>query len=226
MVCVKGVCMSRFNGPKYRMLGVLLLLFSSLIQAHPHNWIALNSRFVLDDQAQLISIEQRWEFDVFYSMMTLADVLNEYGSEEAGLPVFASRMIENLASYNYFSVLRLDSQVIQLSSPQRYALVSRQRDQQQVLELQMRFDLEKPLSIEARTLVFSVYDPTYYIAMNHANEHNIVIEGGNASECVLELKFAEPSEDLLDFAQSLDQSQKDTDGLGENFAETALIRCF
>ena len=69
-----------------RVVSILLLLAStSLAQAHPHNWIQLDSIFVLNGQAQLIEIKQTWEFDFYYSLMMHADLMNEFGDEEAGL---------------------------------------------------------------------------------------------------------------------------------------------
>jgi ABC-type uncharacterized transport system substrate-binding protein len=61
--------------------------------------------------------------------------------------------------------------------------------------------------------------------MAHTTESNINIIGGNATECSKTLELPELSDDLINYAQSLDQTQKDTDGLGADFAETVLIRC-
>jgi ABC-type uncharacterized transport system substrate-binding protein len=62
--------------------------------------------------------------------------------------------------------------------------------------------------------------------MNHATENNIEIIGGNGTECAKTLELPEPPNYLLDYAQSLDRSQKDTDDLGADFAETAFINCY
>lgn len=221
-----NVLMKRRNHYLIIAIGLIVsCLNARLVQAHPHNWIALNSSFVLDGHARLIQIQQRWEFDIYYSMMTLADVLNEHKSEAIGLPKAAEAMIRNLKSYGYFSVLSLNGAAIDLGMPDDYSLIKNERDGQIVLELEMTFDLKDSLPIEHKTLAWQVYDPTYFIAMNHATENNIEIVGGNATECIKTLQFPEPSDELVDYAQSLDRSQKSIDGLGASFAETAFIKC-
>jgi ABC-type uncharacterized transport system substrate-binding protein len=202
-----------------------LLWLSVSVHAHPHNWIFLNSSFVLDDNARLVQVKQAWEFDMYYSLMTHADLLNEFGEEMTGLKATADSMIRNLKDYEYFSKLSLDGSKIDLGVPKAYKLYTKEKEGQMVLELEMTFDMASALDIENKTLAWQVFDPTYFIAMNHATENNIEIIGGNATECSKELKFPEPSDELIDYAQSLDRTQKNTDGLGASFAETAFINC-
>ena len=205
---------------------LLVLLNCSPIFAHPHNWIDLNTSFVLDDNARLVQLKQRWEFDVYYSMMTLADIMNEYGSEAVGLPKTARRMVNSLANYDYFSTLRVNGSKIPLGKPSRYSMMTKKRDGETVLELEMTFDLKTKVVIENKTLAWQVFDPSYYIAMNHSTDNNIEVVSGNATECTIEITTPDPADDLIDYAQSLDRNQKDTDGLGEDFSETAFINCY
>lgn len=204
---------------------IALLVQASSLKAHPHNWIVLNSRFVLDDEARLVAIHQRWEFDFYYSLMMHADLLNEYGSEDVGLPATADSMIKNLESHHYFSKLKLGDTALELGVPDQFQLSTKNAEGQLILVLDMTFSFDQETKIENQTLIWQVYDPTYYIAMNHTSENNIEIVGGNATECSKQLQFAEPSDELIDYAQSLDRAQKDTKGLGASFAETALINC-
>ncbi len=201
------------------------LSFGTLVQAHPHNWIALNSSFVLDDRARLVQVNQRWEFDFYYSLMTHADLLKQYGNEELGLRATAADMIKNLESYQYFSTLKLNGSPIELGVPDEYQLSTMNVEGQLILVLEMTFDIETETKIENKTLSWQVYDPTYYIAMNHATEKNIKIISGNATECSTKLELPQPTDDQIDYAQSLDQTQNNTDGLGASFAETAFINC-
>ena len=207
------------------LFSLLLICFAAFVHAHPHNWIDLNSTFILDSDSQLVQIKQRWGFDMYYSLMTHADLLNEFGDEETGLSATAKRMIENLEAYNYFSSLKVDGTVIGLGVPDKYRLFTSKKDGEFILVLEMTFDIEPGVKIENHTLAWQVFDPTYYIAMNHATVNNIEIIGGNATECSRQLKYPEPSDELIDYAQALDRTQKETDGLGANFAETAFITC-
>ena len=214
----------------------LLVLFLGCVpvaQAHPHNWITLNSQFVLDADARLVQIKQRWEFDVYYSMMTLADMRNEYDDASEGMRSLAAQMVNNLAAHHYFSSLRVNDTDTPLGIPNDYGLTTvlkegQEEDQekgQDVLVLEMSFDLPRQPLLSGSALSWRVFDPTYYIAMMHMSESNVSVENASATACATELLIPEPSDELLGYAQSLDRSQTDTDGLGAHFAETVFIRC-
>ena len=195
------------------VLKIVLVMFAvcfgvSSARAHPHSWIELNTSFVLDEKARVVQIKQRWEFDLYFSLMTHADLLNEFGDEKTGLSKTAERMIKNLKDYDYFSKLELDGLDIPLGMPDKYRLFTKTKEKQTILELEMTFDIETDLKIENKILALQVFDPTYYIAMNYATESNIEIIGGNATACSKKLEFPEPSDELIDYAQNLDRTQK------------------
>lgn len=205
---------------------MLIVFFEiSSLQAHPHNWIELNSSFVIDENSHLIQVKQRWEFDMYYSLMTHADLLNEFGDEQKGLLATAERMIKNLKAYDYFSTLNLNGENIALGMPQEYRLNAKKKDGQIILELDMHFNIKTEINVKNKTLSWQVFDPTYYIAMRHLTKNNIKIISGEATQCTKALEFTEPSDDLIDYAQSFDRNQKNTDGLGKFFAETAIVNC-
>jgi ABC-type uncharacterized transport system substrate-binding protein len=206
-------------------LVILMLGLASPIYAHPHNWIELNTTFVLDQNAGLTQVKQRWEFDVYYSMMTRADLLNEFSNEEKGLVETARRMINSLKDYDYFSRLRVGGLKVNLGMPEEYRLYSKKKVGSTVLVLEMAFEIEDEIKFENKAVAWQVFDPTYYIAMNHDKESNVEIITSGATECSKTLETPEPSDETIEYAQSLDKDQKNTDGLGERFAENILINC-
>ena len=193
--------------------------------AHPHYWMNLKADMILDDQGRLAAIRQRWAFDAYFSMMTVADAVNEHGDKETGLRNMADQIIANLAKYQYLSVLTINGTEIDLPQPSVYQLTENTQLEQPVLELEMRFDIASPLIIKGKDLVWSVFDPTYYIAMNYSKVENISIKGANNTQCQLTLSLPNPSSELTEYAQSLDRTQKDTGGLGKSFAEKVRIHC-
>lgn len=199
--------------------------FSLYTAAHPHSWIALKSDFILNSQGQLTEIRQRWEFDLYYSAITFAEVMNTYGDEKEGLQKLSSQIVGRLAEYHYFSTLKLDDSEIQLPEPKQYQMISKKKEGELLLEMEMHFDVVPPLTIDDKTLTWSVFDPTYYIEMAHVDTDSVVILGDQSTECAKKLELPDPSKDLIDYAQSLDVTQKDTDGLGFNFAEKVTINC-
>lgn len=195
------------------------------LNAHPHNWVDLKSSFVLDDQGNLVQIKQRWQFDTFYSLITLADIVNQYGSEEMGLPLMAEVMVQNLSGFHYFSSLTMDDSKLSIGTPQQYTLTKKSKDDQVALELEMVFNLTSPVTLKGHSIQWQVFDPTYYVAMNHSTENEIEIDGQTNTVCTKELKIPKPSEDLIKYAQSLDKDMKASDGLGAKFAERTIIQC-
>ncbi len=207
----------------------LCLLFCGLYSqsgtAHPHYWINLKTDMILDEGGRLAAIRQHWAFDVYFSMMTVADIVNEHGDKEIGLTKMADQMMDNLAKHQYFSTLIVDGADVVLARPSAYQLTENTQQEPSILELEMRFDISPPVAIQDKSVVWSVFDPTYYIAMNYSKVENLSIKGAKDAQCKLDLDLPSPSSELTEYAQSLDRSQKETDGLGINFAEKIRINC-
>ncbi len=185
----------------------------------------MKASMILDGQGRLIAIRQHWAFDTYFSMVTLADALNEHGDKETGLGKMADKFIHNLTEFQYFSELSIDGAEIELPRPSSYRLSEKSEGEQPILHLEMRFDITRPLVVKDKNLVWSVFDPTYYIAMNYSVADNVSIEGENSALCRLNLDLPSPSFELIEYAQNLDRTRKDTDGLGVNFAEKIRISC-
>ncbi len=180
---------------------------------------------ILDEQGRLTAIRQHWAFDTYFSMVTLADATNEHGNKEDGLKKMADKFIRNLTDFQYFSELTIDGTEMELPRPSSYRLIENTEGEQSILELEMRFDITQPLVIKNKNLVWSVFDPTYYIAMNYSKVSAVSIEGAKGAQCQLNLDLPSPSFELIEYAQNLDRTRKDTDGLGVNFAEKIRITC-
>lgn len=203
----------------------LLIILPQLSFAHPHSWISIKSEFVLDEEGQLAELHQQWVFDVYFSMITLADVMNAYPDTQTGLHVLAEDVIANLKSYHYFATLNIDNQNIALPKPSQYEFDTAIEEEQPVLSFYMRFEFSEPLPTVGKRLTWRVFDPTYYIDMNHGRLSQIHIEAKNMIECSKNIETPAPSDEWIDYASSLDQSQRDTEGLGAHFAETVVILC-
>ncbi len=207
------------------VLSVLLACYASLTSAHPHNWIDLKSGFTINSQNRLTQIKQTWKFDIYYSMITLADVLNEHKNEEKGLNIIARKMITDLADYNYFSLLNINNTSVPLPAPASYRLYSQDEGTGQFLEMEILFDIAPEIPLDNKTIEWQIFDPTYYIAMMHTENSNISVTANSDIDCSSTLEQPAPTEDIIDYAMSLDRSQRETNGLGKYFAETIRISC-
>lgn len=216
-----------FQVHELRLLRFLLLtLFSASLFAHPHNWIDTRTRLLINAEGFLTGIEQRWTFDPYYSALTLADLGNEYGPAlSVGLQEYSAVMASNLASYNYFSNLVSASRSVSLPRPVHQNLEVTMEDDYEIMHLSMVFELSSPLDLKTTLADWSVYDPTYYIAMRHLSTEDVVLVTQGDIRCNKQLINATPSEEEVAYAQQLDASQRDTDGLGKLFAQHIKLSC-
>lgn len=206
------------------LLGVIGM--ASICVAHPHNWVTVRSEFDLNDSGQLVSINQIWRFDFFYSAILIAELANDWQQPlPKALELEARRMVTNLKPYAYFSALSIGGRDTPLPTPDRYRLQVVKAEGQEFLELDMHFRLDKYPLLAGKALIWSVYDPTYYIAYSHESPDNIEIRHAGAWQCSKQLKLPEITEQLIAYAFSLDRTQRDTDGLGQAFAEKIVITC-
>ncbi|MEY3122966.1 MAG: hypothetical protein RI993_1791 [Pseudomonadota bacterium] len=211
-----------------KLTGCLFGLFIviSACGAHPHNWVIARSEFKLNDQGQLISIDQVWRFDFFYSAILVAELANDWQQPlPKALELEARRMVTNLKSYGYFSVLSIGERSMALPAPDRYRLQVVKDGDQEFLELSMHFQLNPYLLLTSNELIWSVFDPTYYIAYSHENVSNIEIQHSAGWQCSKQIKLPDVTEELIAYAFSLDRTRRDTEGLGQAFAEKIVIRC-
>jgi len=206
------------------LLGVIGI--TTVCNAHPHNWVTVRSEFELNDSGHLVTISQVWRFDFFYSAILIAELANDWQQPlPKALELEARRMVTNLKPYGYFSVLSIGDRDTALPIPDRYRLQVVKDGEQECLELSMHFQLNPHLLLEGNELVWLVFDPTYYIAYSHESVSNIEIRHPTRWQCSKQLRLPEIKEELIAYAFSLDRTQRDTDGLGEAFAEKIVIRC-
>lgn len=212
---------------KKSLIRILLLAsVSAQLLAHPHTWINLQSTFVLNEKFELTEIKQQWQFDEYYSAMFISDMLNEYGADrDMAFALAGENMVDSLLDYQYFSSLSVDQAGISIGQPSEYKLFSVVIDGADILTMTMTFSVSLKPNIKLSNIEWSVYDPTYYVAMEHNELTNLVIQNGEKSGCVPKMNKPEPSEETIAYASSLDKTQTETQGLGVLFAETVRFGC-
>lgn len=203
----------------------LFALYLSPASAHPHYWISVQSEFFVDEQGNLEQIKQRWAFDQFYSMMTIADLLNEHKDPDVGLEIKGNQLIYNLIDFEYFSALSASDKPIKLGFPTEHRLIKKAREGQQILELEMTHSFDATVNLFDQEILWMVYDPTFFIAVNHNTDNNITVNGIDHKRCQITLEKPTPTDDLIEFALELDGTQRDTVGLGVHFAERIHVSC-
>ncbi|PWV72365.1 DUF1007 family protein [Halomonas sp. A11-A] len=206
---------------------LLCLAMSGLAHAHPHGWIDLRMRLVVDDEGRLTGLHQSWRMDPFYSLVVLEE-LGQTGGEgglEAALDQLGSEIRDNLVPYGYYTELYLGDQKQAFDAVNDYTVLERGGR----IEFIFLLPLAEPQPLAGQTLRYQVFDPTYYIEMVHEEEERVPAEDallvGGELACETRIRQASPDPELVMRAAMLDVDDEAEPGLGRHFAETGEVTC-
>ena len=74
---------------------------------HPHMWVDLQSRVVLNIDDGSVAIQQVWLFDDFFSTSVIEDASLDPGGTSAGIQKEIERITEALRPYNYYTEIEM-----------------------------------------------------------------------------------------------------------------------
>ena len=200
--------------------------FSALLSVtsalgHPHMWVDLESRVVLNIDDGSVAIQQVWLFDDFFSTSVIEDSSLYPGGTNAGIQKEIERIIEALKPYNYYTEIEMGGK--KLSS----TLVGDVSWEVIDNRIKMRFTVapNESSASDVQGWSYAIFDPTYYIEMLHAEGSSITIDGDFAQKCNSWIEQPNPSADAVALSQStiLDNNADDT--VGRFFAETVHVSC-
>ena len=188
---------------------------------HPHMWVDLESRVVLNTDDGSVAIQQVWLFDDFFSTSVIEDSSLYPGGTNAGIQKEIKRITEALKPYNYYTEIEMGGK--KLSS----TLVGDVSWEVVDNRIKMMFTVapnESSVS-DVQGWSYAIFDPTYYIEMLHAEGSSITIDGNFAQKCSSWIEQPNPSADAVALSQStiLDNNADDT--VGRFFAETVHVSC-
>lgn len=207
----------------WRLLGLagFVVLGAAPAEAHPHAWIDLKSKVLLDDAGKVRALELDWFFDDYYTVAIAdeVDISNQIPGDV--WMEIAKKNLTNLTEYDYFTDVKADGVTVELGEVSRYE--SGLRDGR----MWMRFEVPilEPLDPTSKAVTFSVYDPTYYIEIVHIEGRAITFDGEGSDRCTGEIVQPNPTLEQVSLASALDKNEQASDGLGELFAETVVLRC-
>ena len=135
------------------------LTLSSVTSAlgHPHMWVDLESRVVLNIDDGSVAIQQVWLFDDFFSTSVIEDASLDPGGTSAGIQKEIDRITEALKPYNYYTEIEMGGK--NLSS----TLVGDVIWEVIQNRIKMRFTVatnESSIS-DVQGWSYAIYDPTY-----------------------------------------------------------------
>lgn len=206
---------------KSLVLASFILLGAVPAGAHPHAWIDLQSKVLLDEDGKVRALQQDWYFDDYYTVAIADEVdVGDQVPEEVWTEV-AERNLSNLAEYDYFTDVKADGVALELGEVERYEGGLRDG------RMWMRFEVPilEPVDPTSKDVTFAVYDPTYYIEIVYLEDDVITFDGEGGDRCTGEIVQPNPTMEQVSLASALDKDESAGDGLGELFAETVVLRC-
>jgi ABC-type uncharacterized transport system substrate-binding protein len=206
---------------KQFFLLVLLSLATPLAMAHPHAWMDLQTRFLINEQQQLTGLDLIWHFDDMYSANIIEDMKQKKEPLAEQYQQFAKDSIDFMATENWLTHLKVNGKAVTFIKPTAY----RTEKEEYHLNLHFVLPLQAPLPVKGNTFTLSIYDSTYYVEMLH-HKANAVSVSENANRlCQTQLETPKPPEDISAYAASLDVTQQSDTGLGTLFAEKVVLTC-
>jgi len=198
-----------------------LLAGAAAARAHPHAWIDVTTRIVLQDDGRIGAIVQEWLFDDFYSAFVMDSLRKTKGDTAEGITGIARENLENLKPYGYFTVVRADGARVAAGTVTEFQSELRRKR----LWLRFTLPLADPVDPVKQAVTYSVFDPTYYIEMVHAERNGVGFAGPDAGRCTARIDQPRPTPDQIAGAAALDRNAQADDSLGQVFAETVVVTC-
>jgi len=212
----------------FRLGGILAIVFASLTiasgraAAHPHVWIESRSDLVLDEQGRITAINVEWRFDEMYSTVAVegldANGDGIYEAEET--QSLAKENVEALKEYDYFVYAEANGQKVAYGDVTEYGNLFSNG----VLTLYFRVPLQQPIDPATTKFSYSIYDPSFYIAIELAKQDPIQILGKLASACHIDIGKSAAEAENFQYSEDF-WDQEANKGMGAMFAQPISLQC-
>ena len=159
---------------------MLLYLGMGMSSAHAdrHAWIEHRSTILLDAAGRVSGIEQEWLFDEFYSLFATEEISKASGSQAEAPRALARENLNNLHEYDYYTEAHASGARVTFDK------ISEFETQMRGPRLWMRFVVPVVTRVDPVTSAFSfsIFDPTYYIEIRHADGDAIAVRNVKAGD--------------------------------------------
>ncbi|MBU4529307.1 MAG: DUF1007 family protein [Hoeflea sp.] len=201
-----------------------VLLSATLARAHPHILAEARLDVIVNSDETVRFLRHFWRFDEIFSSSVVLDfdANNDLKLDDEELQKVSTTIFESLADYNYFQLVTSNGEDIVMNRPARFNV---SYDQDQLIVL---FEAEpKDLLKLAGKVVFGVYDPTFYVAIDFVKDGSLAVEGLPA-RCTRAVIRPDPNQAITDNQDNLtDEFFNDPAGtdISKIFATRLELNC-
>ena len=212
--------------PLWRVvIAVMALLAASPApgHAHPHVWIDAVAEMMFDDAGAFTGLRVYWMFDELYSAYAVEGLdANGNGElESAELAPLAAVNIKNLKEFRYFTYVEVDGQNPDYGEVEEVGM----RLVNGRLIMWFAVPLAEPVDPRKAEIAFAMYDPTYYISIELAEDDAIRVSGKAPDTCGHWIVDTEARSDGLSLSESFFQSLESSANFGVKLAQWVRLTC-
>ena len=199
---MRGLALRAANLIVPMLAAASLSLLSSGACAHPHVWVSVKAT-VLYENGSISGLQEAWTFDEFYTAQAI-EGLDKNGDgkyDRKELTELTQVNIDGLKEFDYFTYAKLGDGDRKFRPPENYWL---EHTDKGILTLHFTLPLEQPIGANTGEFSFSVFDPSYFIAFDLAQDHPVKLGDGAPAGCAAVVH--EPADDETSDAQKLNDA--------------------
>ena len=209
-----------------RLLAILLgtVGFAAPALSHPHVFVEMTSEVMFAPDGKVAGVRHHWKFDDMYSAFVTANMAEAGKSPTAEqlLPV-AKTNVESLKDFDFFTFMKINGSSVKFADAAGYSMSYDATDQTVTLHFELPLE-GGPKA--AKTSVFQVYDPSYFVAFAFARKEAAKLDKAPAG-CSLQIMKpgALSAEDQKKLAESAGTNNSPGDDFGMKLADSVIVGC-
>lgn len=187
--------------------------------AHPHVIVTGKSELVFGKDGAIAAVRHSWTFDELFSEYATQglDTNKDGVLSREELAELAKVNVESLKEFEYFTVGKSGPGKLEFADPVDYWLEHKDK------LLTLHFTLPVKAGSQKGGMSLDVFDPTYFVAFNLAEENPVKLVGA-PTNCAFEVKRPAPMTSQTP-AESFFNSLTAASEYGSQFANRVIVTC-